>query len=161
MVFMDKLQFQGHWNQIKGKLKEKFGKLTDDDLLKISGKRDELVGKLQTLYGSNKEKIDQQLKEIENSFYSEELRNHWNELQSKLKQKFNALTEDDIKRIKGKSDQLILQLQERYHFNKEKAEAEFHSFIESLSSISSSKEKVGTHGGGASHGGGKNREERR
>lgn len=141
---MDKIQFQGHWNQIKGKLKEKFGKLTEDDLLQISGKRDMLVGKLQTLYGSNKEKIDQQLKEIEKAFYSDELRNHWNEIQSKLKQKFNSLTEDDIKRIKGKSDQLILQLQERYKFNKEKAEAEFHSFIESLGTA---KEKVGAHGG--------------
>jgi uncharacterized protein YjbJ (UPF0337 family) len=129
---MDKLQFQGHWNEIKGKLKEKFGKLTDDDLLKISGKRDELIGKLQTLYGTNKEKIEHQLREIENSFYADELRNHWHQLQAKLKQKWNALTEDDIQRIKGRSDQLIAQLQERYRFDRAKAEAEFHTFIESL-----------------------------
>lgn len=136
---MDKFQFLGHWNQIKGKLKEKFGKLTDDDLTRISGKRDELVGKLQTLYGLNKEKIDHQLKEIENAYYSDELRTHWNQLQAKLKQKWNALTEDDIQRIKGKSDQLLTQLQERYHFDRAKAEAEFHSFIESLDT---SKEKA-------------------
>ncbi len=140
---MDKFQFQGHWNQIKGKFKEKFGKLTDDDLIKISGKRDELVGKLQILYGLNKEKIDQQIREIENAFYSDELRNHWNQLQAKLKQKWNALTEDDIQRIKGKSDQLIAQLQERYHFNREKAEAEFHAFIDSLETA---KEKAGAQG---------------
>lgn len=140
---MDKHQFHGHWNQIKGKLKEKFGKLTDDDLLRISGKKDELIGKLETLYGSNKEKIQEQIREIENDYYSGELRNHWNQLQAKLKQKWNALTEDDIHRIKGKSDQLIAQLQERYHFDKAKAEAEFHAFIESLETT---KEKVGAHG---------------
>lgn len=137
---MDKIQFLGHWNEIKGKLKEKFGKLTDNDLMRINGKKEELVGHLEKLYGLNKEKIDHQLKEIENAFYSDELRNHWEQLQSKLKQKWNALTEDDIQRIKGKSDQLIAQLQERYHFDRTKAEAEFHAFIESLGI---SREKVG------------------
>jgi uncharacterized protein YjbJ (UPF0337 family) len=141
---MDKLQFQGHWDQIKGKLKEKFGKLTDDDLLKINGKKDQLIGKLEILYGLKKEKIDEQLSEIENAYYSDELRNHWNQLQAKLKQKWNALTEDDIQRIKGRSDHLLEQLQERYKFNREKAEAEFHAFIESLSSAI--REKVGAHG---------------
>ena len=63
---------------------------------------------------------------------------------AKLKQKWTSLTEDDIQRIKGKSDQLIAQLQERYHFNREKAEAEFHEFIESL--IHYLWDKVGAHG---------------
>lgn len=140
---MDKHQFQGHWNQIKGKIKEKFGKLTDDDLLQINGKRDILIGKLQSLYGSEKERFDKQIREIENGFYTDELRNHWNQLQAKLKQKWNALTEDDIQRIKGRSDQLIAQLQERYRFDRERAEAEFHAFIESLDTT---KEKVGASG---------------
>ena len=146
---MDKLQFQGHWNQLKGKLKEKFGKLTDDDLIKLSGKRDELIGKLQILYGSTREKIEHQIREIEIAFYAEELRIHWDHLKSKLKQKWNSLTEDDIQRIKGNSDRLIAQLQERYHFAKAKAEAEFHAFIDSLDT---SKEKEGA---------GKGKEQRR
>lgn len=146
---MDKMQFLGHWNQIKGKLKEKFGKLTDDDLMKISGKRDELVGKLQSLYSLNKEEVDAKLRDIENAFYSEELRNHWNEFKEKLKQKWNALTPDDIERIKGSSNQLIAQLQERYHLNREKAVAEFHAFIESLTTeVKALKEKVGAQGKG-------------
>ncbi len=139
---MDKFQFLGHWNQIKGKLKAKFGKLTDDDLIKLSGKKDELIGKLQTLYGVNREKIEHQLRELENAYYSEALRNDWNQLLTHLKKKWNALTEDDIKRIKGNSDQLLSQLQERYHLNRAKAEEEFHAFIESLSSTLP-KEKVG------------------
>jgi len=147
---MEKHQFQGHWNQLKGKIKETWGKLTDEDLVRLSGKRDELIGKLQTLYGQNKEKIDMQLKEIENGFYSDELRSHWSDLQAKLKQKWSALTEDDIQRIKGNGKQLVHQLQERYHFNKAKAEEEFHNFIESLSTMG--KEKVGSsHGSHGKH----------
>jgi uncharacterized protein YjbJ (UPF0337 family) len=142
VFFMNKFQFLGHWNQIKGKVKEKFGKLTDDDLIAISGKRDQLIGKLQTLYGSTREKIEQQIKEVEFAFYAEELRIHWDLLKAKLKQKWNSLTEDDIQRIKGNCDKLIAQLQERYHFDKAKAEAEFHAFIDSLETA---KEKVGAH----------------
>ena len=42
--------------------------------------KDDLIAKLQNLYGMSKDKADQQLREIENIFYSEEFRNHWNEL---------------------------------------------------------------------------------
>lgn len=137
---MDKLQFQGHWNQLKGQVKEKFGKLTNDDLVQLSGKRDELIGKLQTLYGSTREKIEHQIREIEIAFYANELRMHWDYLKAKAQQKWHSLTEDDIQRIKGNADKLIAQLQERYKFAKAKAEEEFHAFMDSLDTA---KEKVG------------------
>ncbi len=41
-------KFKGSWNQTKGAVKEQWGKLTDDDLLEIEGRRDQLVGKIQT-----------------------------------------------------------------------------------------------------------------
>jgi uncharacterized protein YjbJ (UPF0337 family) len=44
-------QFAGSWKQMKGKVREKWGKLTDDDLEVIAGKRDQLVGRLQERYG--------------------------------------------------------------------------------------------------------------
>ena len=50
----------GNWKQLKGKVKEKWGKLTDDDLTIIEGKTDQLVGKLQERYGYNKEKAQQE-----------------------------------------------------------------------------------------------------
>jgi uncharacterized protein YjbJ (UPF0337 family) len=48
-------QIEGQWKQIKGAAKEKWGKLTDDDLDKIAGKRDRLAGRLQVCYGLHKE----------------------------------------------------------------------------------------------------------
>lgn len=50
---------QGNWTQMKGKIKEKWGKLTDDDLKVIEGKNEQLAGKIQERYGLAKEKAQQ------------------------------------------------------------------------------------------------------
>lgn len=52
---------QGNWKQMKGQVKEWWGDLTDDDLTKIDGKRDKLVGTLQERYGYTKERADQEV----------------------------------------------------------------------------------------------------
>ena len=46
---MDWDRIEGNWKQVKGKVKEQWGKLTDDDLDEISGRRDQLEGKIRTL----------------------------------------------------------------------------------------------------------------
>src|SRR5688572_27066230 len=67
---------QGHWKQIKGKVQEQWGKLTDDDIQQISGKKEQLVGKLQVRYGYSKEKAQQIVNDFESKISSEE---HWEE----------------------------------------------------------------------------------
>jgi uncharacterized protein YjbJ (UPF0337 family) len=59
---MDWNRVEGNWKQVKGQIKEKWGKLTDDDLNVINGKRDQLEGKLQERYGYAK---DQTKKDID------------------------------------------------------------------------------------------------
>jgi uncharacterized protein YjbJ (UPF0337 family) len=54
-------QIKGSWKQLKGKIKEKWGKLTDDDLTVIAGERDQLLGKLQERYGYTKEQAEKEL----------------------------------------------------------------------------------------------------
>ncbi|MBK6686132.1 MAG: CsbD family protein [Deltaproteobacteria bacterium] len=54
-------QIEGQWNQLKGEVKAKWGKLTDDDLTTIGGKKDQLVGKLQEHYGLMKDDAEKQL----------------------------------------------------------------------------------------------------
>ena len=54
---MDWNRVEGNWKQVKGKVKEKWGKLTDDDLNVINGRRDQLEGKLQERYGIAKDQI--------------------------------------------------------------------------------------------------------
>lgn len=52
---------EGNWLQFKGKVKEQWGKLTDDDLDIIAGKRDQLLGKIQERHGISKEEAEKQV----------------------------------------------------------------------------------------------------
>lgn len=57
-------QIEGKWKQYNGKVKEKWGKLTDDDLTTIAGKRDQLIGRLQERYGMAREQAEKQVDEF-------------------------------------------------------------------------------------------------
>jgi uncharacterized protein YjbJ (UPF0337 family) len=59
-------RIKGNWKQWKGQAKEQWGKITDDDLERIDGKRDQLAGKIQEAYGIGKEEAERQLKDWEN-----------------------------------------------------------------------------------------------
>ena len=54
---MNKLKMKGSWNEIKGKLKQSYGNLTDDDLVFAEGKDDELLGRLQKKLGKTKDEV--------------------------------------------------------------------------------------------------------
>jgi uncharacterized protein YjbJ (UPF0337 family) len=56
-IAMDWNRVEGNWKQFKGKVKEHWGKLTDDDLDEIAGKRDQLEGKIQERYGIEKDRV--------------------------------------------------------------------------------------------------------
>ena len=60
---MNKLQIKGNWNEIKGKLKQKFADLTDDDFTFAEGKEDEMLGRLQQRLGKSEEEIRRALEE--------------------------------------------------------------------------------------------------
>lgn len=62
---MNKDTFEGNWKQLKGLAKQKWGKLTDDDLDVIAGKRDQLAGRLQEHYGMAKEAAEKQVSAFE------------------------------------------------------------------------------------------------
>nr|WP_294793865.1 CsbD family protein [uncultured Mucilaginibacter sp.] len=54
---MDKLEIKGGWNELKGKIKQAYGDLTDDDLVREEGKDDELLGKLQQKTGKGRDEL--------------------------------------------------------------------------------------------------------
>ena len=58
---------KGDWKQLKGKVKEAWGKLTDDDLDVIAGKRDQLLGVLQKQYGIARDEAERQVQQFERS----------------------------------------------------------------------------------------------
>jgi uncharacterized protein YjbJ (UPF0337 family) len=57
-------ELKGNWNETKGKLKQKFALLTDDDLLLVEGKYDEMMGKIQTRLGKTKEEIQKLIADL-------------------------------------------------------------------------------------------------
>ena len=61
---MNELFFKGNWNEIKGKLKQKYSDLTDDDLAYAEGKEDELLGRLQKKTGRTKQELKEEINKL-------------------------------------------------------------------------------------------------
>jgi len=61
---MTRLGFKGSWNEVKGKLKQKYAQLTDDDLTFAEGKDEELLGRLQQKLGKSKEDLRQEIENL-------------------------------------------------------------------------------------------------
>jgi uncharacterized protein YjbJ (UPF0337 family) len=59
-----KLQMRGSWNEVKGKLKQKYGQLTDDDLMFAEGKEDELLGRLQKRLGRTRDELRAEIEDM-------------------------------------------------------------------------------------------------
>jgi uncharacterized protein YjbJ (UPF0337 family) len=66
----------GNWKQLKGKITERWGKLTENDLDVAAGRRDQLVGKIQERYGIAKDEAERQMKEFEESHGTAKAGNH-------------------------------------------------------------------------------------
>lgn len=59
---------EGKWQQLHGRVREQWGKLTDDDVDVIAGKRDQLIGVLQQRYGTARDEIERQVRDFENRY---------------------------------------------------------------------------------------------
>ncbi|NDP43392.1 MAG: CsbD family protein [Aromatoleum sp.] len=59
---------EGNWKQFKGNVKEQWGKLTNDQIDVIAGKRDQLAGKIQEAYGVSKDEAEKQIKQFEDRY---------------------------------------------------------------------------------------------
>ena len=70
MRSMNKLEIKGDWNIIKGNLKQKWAKLTDDDLQLIDGKQDELLGRIQKRTGESREAVERAIDEYRSAIRS-------------------------------------------------------------------------------------------
>ncbi|MFO7923185.1 MAG: CsbD family protein [Bacteroidales bacterium] len=61
---MDKLEFKGSWNEIKGKLKQKYAELSEDDLTYAEGLEDQLLGNLQKKLGKSRDELIKEIKSM-------------------------------------------------------------------------------------------------
>ena len=63
-TIMDKLEIKGSWNEVKGKIKQAYGDLTDDDLTYSEGKDDEVIGKIQRRLGKTRDEVVKMIRDI-------------------------------------------------------------------------------------------------
>ena len=61
---MTKLNLKGNWNELKGKLKQQYGDLTDDDLTFAEGKEDEMLGRIQKRLGRSKDEVRRMIEDL-------------------------------------------------------------------------------------------------
>jgi uncharacterized protein YjbJ (UPF0337 family) len=61
---MNRDWLEGNWKQARGKIRERWGKLTDDELDVIAGRRDQLVGRIQELYGDTRDQVERDIDEM-------------------------------------------------------------------------------------------------
>ncbi|MDD5328913.1 MAG: CsbD family protein [Sulfuricella sp.] len=64
-------KIEGNWKQLKGRAREKWGELTDDNIDIVAGKREQLLGKIQEIYGIGKEEAEKQIDEFAASIHDD------------------------------------------------------------------------------------------
>ena len=65
---MNRDELVGDWNQMKGKIREKWGDLTDDDMDRIAGKRDQLIGRIQEKFGKTRDAVEREVDDFERNW---------------------------------------------------------------------------------------------
>jgi len=65
---MNEDRIEGNWKQLKGKVKEQWGKLTDNDLTELEGNQEQLAGRIQERYGIAKDEAEKQVKEFRKQY---------------------------------------------------------------------------------------------
>jgi uncharacterized protein YjbJ (UPF0337 family)/gas vesicle protein len=159
---MNKDIFQGQWNQLKGDVKQKWGKLTDDDMTRMEGDYDKFLGRIQERYGYGRERAEQEAnswmrehKSTRDRFSSQQssagqssisgagmamnkdtFKGQWNQMKGEIKKQWGKLTNDDMTRIEGDYDKFLGRMQERYGYTRAQAEQEANKYFEKQKSSS-------------------------
>lgn len=114
---MNKFIFDGSWNQVKGKLRQKFGQLTDDDLNFAEGKGEELLGRLEHKLGMGADQLHRTLNDLKSSINSGGVRETIEQARAKVSE-----VADEIKTAaSAKSDELKAQAGEVYEEARQRA----------------------------------------
>jgi len=116
---MDWAQVQGSWKQMKGRAKERWGKLTDDDLTVIAGRRDQLEGMIQERYGYAKERarneVEDWMRSIESAL-EEQIASLRSGIQT-LSSTVERIAEEQFPRARSKVEEALDDVEEAFRRN--------------------------------------------
>lgn len=129
----------GKWKEMRGQVKEWWGKLTDDELDQAAGKSEQMIGLIQQKYGYTREKATaeyngrmQSIKRDASStdgltLNDDVLAGKWKQMRGQVKEWWGKLTDDDLDKAAGRSEQMVGLIQEKYGYTRERAQDEFNS----------------------------------
>lgn len=152
---MNKDEFSGKWKQMQGQFKEWWGKLTDDDLQRVGGQYDQMIGVVQEKYGYTRERVEKELagrmakfeadrKNGETTAAHDVWDGKWKQIQGQARQWWGKLTDDDLERAGGKAEQVIGLLQEKYGYTRAHAEEEFNKRVAEAKASKANENSVPT-----------------
>jgi uncharacterized protein YjbJ (UPF0337 family) len=129
---MNTTTLSGRLTALKGAAKRQWGRLTDDDLARWDGRRETLIGTLKQRYGEGLDALEDAIERFFSQFRTDEtspaLPSNLLELKGRVRKAWGKLTDDDLARWKGRRDELLSTLQERY----EEGKAAFEDKVDEL-----------------------------
>jgi uncharacterized protein YjbJ (UPF0337 family) len=132
-------RFEGRWHQVKGKVKAKWGKLTDDDLDVIDGQAERLAGAIQEAYGIAKEQAETEARaylwDLQLEAWTNQLQGRWAQTKGKVKEHWGKLTDDDVKQIDGRAERLLGAIQEQYGIEEDAAAQDMRVFFREVKDL--------------------------
>ncbi|HEY5558038.1 CsbD family protein [Acetobacterium sp.] len=130
---MNKDIFEGKWEQFKGEVQKRWGKLTNDDLDVVKGDVRILVGQLQEKYGMTKEAAEKAIEDLKEQHTNKEMfEEKWEQFKTEVQKRWDKLTNEDLDAVKGNVKVLVEKLQEKYGMTKEAAEKAINDIKEKM-----------------------------
>ncbi len=106
--------FKGAWNELKGEFRKTWGDITDDEIEKIQGERERLLGILQSKYGMSIEKARDEVDGIVDRYDNLEGLGVWNQIKGQAREAWGDLTDNDVEKAAGRRSRLVGIIQEKY-----------------------------------------------
>jgi uncharacterized protein YjbJ (UPF0337 family) len=127
---------EDNWKQFSATVKEKWGRLTDDEIAEMKGKREKLEAKIQQTYGHAKDQIKKDIEEwystLKDVMNWDHIEDNWKQYSATVKEKWGRLTDDQIAEMKGKREQLEAKIQQVYGHAKDQIKKDVDEWFSAL-----------------------------
>lgn len=136
---LNRSEFPNQWKQIRGQAQQRWGKLTDDDLERVSGKWEQFVHILQAKYGYTRETVEFEFTQGMAQFRASQrpqksgsqtpsldiVESQWKQMHHQARVWWDKLTDDELDKSAGRAEAVFGLLQAEYGYSRDRAEAEF------------------------------------
>ena len=127
---------EDNWKQFSGAIKEKWDKLTEEEIAELKGKREQLEAKIQQTYGHAKDQIKKDIDEWYSTLTDvmnwDHIEDNWKQYSATVKEKWGRLTDDQIAEMKGKREQLEAKIQQVYGHAKDQIKKDVDEWFSAL-----------------------------